>query len=155
MRMLPQRSASAFHLTVGDDDTLSDGDLTAALDFSPAHNEDEHRAVDTQDVDGSHGPLFSVTNPPGTVTVTTYVNGRIQHVALSPSVTKMTEAQLAQEITAVTAIAAIKARAVLHTFVAQRPNRPRRQKLNSSHGTPTTASNHLSQHSWLATVSRC
>ena len=101
-------------------------DDLATLDFSPAGHHDDRSELDAlayapsdnQDVDDSHGPLFAVTNPPGTVTVTTYLNGRIRHVELSPSVTKLTEAQLAQEIIAVTAIAAIKARAALHTFVA-------------------------------------
>lgn len=109
------------------EDAASESDLTAALDFSPIHNEDERPTVDTLDectpvdtheVDNSQGPLFTVANPPGTVTVTTYLNGCVHHVGLSQTVTKMTEAELAQEIMAVTAVAATKARAALHTFVA-------------------------------------
>jgi hypothetical protein len=102
-------------------------DDLAALDFSPTgdHDErsrldalDEYAPVDTHEVDNSQGPLFTVANPPGTVTVTTYLNGCVQHVGLSQTVTKMTEAELVQEIMAVTAVAATKARAALHTFVA-------------------------------------
>ena len=50
--------------------------------------------------------------------MTTYLNGRVQHVGLSPSATKMTEAQLAHEIPVVAEVAAVKARAALHSFVA-------------------------------------
>jgi hypothetical protein len=108
------------------DDAVPEDDNLAALDFSRAPDDeqsavetlDEYSPVDIHEVDNSQGPLFTVTNPPGTVTVTTYVNGCVQHVGLSQTVTKMTEAELVQEIIAVTAVAAIKARAALHTFVA-------------------------------------
>jgi hypothetical protein len=50
--------------------------------------------------------------------VTTYLNGRVQRVDLSPNVTKMTEAQLADEILVVAGVAAMTARSALHTFVA-------------------------------------
>jgi hypothetical protein len=108
-------------------DDGSDCDLTAALDFSSHVDHDDQAAldardeyvpVDTRDVGDSHGPLFTVTNPPGTVAVTTNLNGRVQRVDLSPGVTKMTEAQLANEILVVAGVAAVKARAALHTFVA-------------------------------------
>jgi len=113
-----------------EDDGLdnSGSDLTA-LDFSPTGGDegsgldaiDEYIGVDAiADNDGAvpQGPLFTVTNPPGTVSVTTYLNGRVQHVGLSPGVTKMTEGQLAQEILVAADVAAVKARAALHTFVA-------------------------------------
>jgi ESX secretion-associated protein EspD/H len=115
---------------VDDDPSKGDGsdcDLTAALDFSPTADHDEQSALDaldeyvpadTHDVDDSHGPLFTVANPPGTVAVTTYLNGRVHRVDLAPGVTKMTEAQLAHEILVVAGVAAVKARAALHTFVA-------------------------------------
>src|SRR3954454_23446421 len=133
MRMLPRRSANAFRLNVVDDrpDHRSDRDVPeddnfAALDFSPTPDDEQHAVetldeyspVDMHEVDDSQGQLFTVTNPPGTVTVTTYVNGCVQHVGLSQTVTRITETELAQEIIAVTAVAAIKARAALHTFVA-------------------------------------
>jgi len=106
-----------------------DGSDLTALDFSPTGGDegsdldaiDEYIAVDAiADNDGAvpQGPLFTVTNPPGTVSVTTYLNGRVQHVGLSPGVTKMTEGQLAQEILVAADVAAVKARAALHTFVA-------------------------------------
>jgi ESX secretion-associated protein EspD/H len=109
------------------EDDGSDSDLAAALDFSPTRDPGEQSALDAldefvpvekQDVDDSQGPLFTATNPPGTVVVTAYLNGRVQRVDLSPNVTKMTEAQLADEILVVAGVAAIKARAALHTFVA-------------------------------------
>jgi hypothetical protein len=109
------------------DDALPEDHTFAALDFSTTEDHHEQQAVHaladyapsgTEDVEDSQGPLFTVTNPPGTVTVTTYLNGCVQHVGLAQTVTKMTEAELAQEIMAVTAVAATKARAALHTFVA-------------------------------------
>jgi hypothetical protein len=116
------------HASEDDGSDNSGSDLTA-LDFPPAGCDegsdldaiDEHIAVDAiADNDGAvpQGPLFTVTNPRGTVSVTTYLNGRVQHVGLSPGVTKMTEGQLAQEILVVADVAAVKARAALHTFVA-------------------------------------
>lgn len=107
------------------DDSEPEDDNLAALDFSPTGGDHassldalgDYAPADTHEVDNSQGPLFTVANPPGTVTVTTHLNGRIQRVELSPQVTKMTEAQLAQEIIAVSAVAAVKARATLHGFV--------------------------------------
>lgn len=64
-----------------------------------------------------HGPLFSATNPAGTVTVTAYLNGQVQQVDLAPQVSELTEPELAHEIRAVAAVAAVKASAALHTFV--------------------------------------
>ena len=100
---------------VSDDPSGDDGadsGLAAALDFSVTVDDGQ------SEVDESQGPLFTVTNPPGSVTVTTFLNGQVQRVDLSPSVTKMTEAQLAHEILVVAGIAGMKARAALHSFVA-------------------------------------
>jgi hypothetical protein len=42
--------------------------------------------------------IAKVTNPPGTVSVTAVFDGSIQRIVLSPEVTRMSEAQLADEI---------------------------------------------------------
>ena len=33
-------------------------------------------------------PVFTVTNPPGTVTVTTFMDGRVKQIDLSPKATE-------------------------------------------------------------------
>ncbi|MGV0768386.1 hypothetical protein [Mycobacterium syngnathidarum] len=70
----------------------------------------------TEDEEPDSLPLFSATNPPGTVTVTVYMNGSVQHVNLSPAVTKMTESQLSQEIRNFTGVATEKARAGQYVY---------------------------------------
>jgi len=57
-------------------------------------------AVDTGDeADGEDAPpLFTMTNPPGTVSVSANMSGMIQQVELSAKVNTMSEAELADEI---------------------------------------------------------
>lgn len=59
-------------------------------------------------------PVVQVINPPGTVTVTAYLNGSVAQVELDPKVTMLTEAQLADEIRFVAGVAAKRATAVVH-----------------------------------------
>ncbi|OBG85134.1 hypothetical protein A5699_25240 [Mycobacterium sp. E802] len=59
-------------------------------------------------------PVVQVTNPPGTVTVTAYLNGSVAQVDLDPAATRLTEAQLADEIRFVAGVAAKRATAVTH-----------------------------------------
>lgn len=61
-------------------------------------------------------PLISATNPPGTVTVTAYLNGVVQKIDLAPSVTSSTERELADEIRIVADVAAKKATSAMHIF---------------------------------------
>ncbi|CRZ16586.1 hypothetical protein [Mycolicibacterium neworleansense] len=62
-------------------------------------------------------PVVQAINPPGTVTVTAYLNGSVAQVDLDPKVTAMTEAQLADEIRFVAGVAAKRATAVVHIGV--------------------------------------
>lgn len=59
-------------------------------------------------------PIVQAINPPGTVTVSAYLNGSIAKVDLAPKVATLTEAQLADEILFVAGVAAKRATAVLH-----------------------------------------
>ncbi|MEV0671247.1 hypothetical protein [Mycobacterium sp. NPDC050441] len=59
-------------------------------------------------------PVVHATNPPGTVTVSAYLNGSIAKVDLAPKVAVLTEAQLADEILFVAGVANKRATAVLH-----------------------------------------
>jgi hypothetical protein len=62
-------------------------------------------------------PLFVVTNPPGTVSVTAAISGQLQQVQLSPQASKMTESELGREILRTAAVAIKKAQAGLNYFV--------------------------------------
>lgn len=105
-------------------------DLAAALDFSAPRADDvdvddmyvgdaepEEPAegyidpYEQQEEPEDLGQLFSVSNPPGTLTVTAFLDGGIQSVEISPSVTGMAESELARELLAIAKVAAIKARA--------------------------------------------
>lgn len=111
-------------------DGVSGDDLVAALDFSPPSADDvadpvvepsvEDGAADDFVVDEeAFGPLFSVTNPPGTLTVTAYISGTVQRVDLAPSVTGMTEAELARELLAIAQVAATKAKAGQYEYLLE------------------------------------
>lgn len=64
-------------------------------------------------------PRFEVTNPPGTVTVATFLDGRVEHVYLDHKVTSMTEAQLAEEILVVARLATQDARSAQYAFMLE------------------------------------
>ena len=72
--------------------------------------------ADEQD-DDAPGPMFTVTNPPGTVSVSSLMDGRIQQIDLAPSVSTMTESQLAEEIRVIADLARLKGLAGQHTFM--------------------------------------
>ena len=63
-------------------------------------------------------PMFTVTNPPGTVSVSSLMDGRIQQIDLAPSVTTMTESQLAEEIRVIADLARLKGLAGQYAFMA-------------------------------------
>jgi DNA-binding protein YbaB len=62
--------------------------------------------------------LFTATNPAGTVSVTVLMGGQVLRVNLSPQVTKMTEPELAEEITTIAALARQQAQAGQHAIIA-------------------------------------
>ena len=64
-------------------------------------------------------PLFTVTNPPGTVTVTTFMDGRVKQIDLSPKVTNMTEEDLADEIVVIAGLATQDARSAQYAFMLE------------------------------------
>lgn len=64
-------------------------------------------------------PLFTVTNPPGTVSVSALGDGGIEQVALSEKVASMTEAELAEEIIVIAHLATQKGQAAQHDFLLQ------------------------------------
>jgi hypothetical protein len=110
-----------------DDDPLDAGEDSAldALDeYIPADEPDD--AADpwdtpepsTRDDDTVTTVLFTATNPDGTVSVTALMGGQILRVDLSPHVTRMTESELAEEITVIASLAHRQAQAGQHVLIA-------------------------------------
>ncbi|CKG83635.1 hypothetical protein [Mycolicibacterium smegmatis] len=89
------------------------GDADSSLDALDAVASAPISEVDEPDP----GPLFSATNPPGTITVTAYLSGWLQRIDLAPSVVNMTESQLAREIADLAQIATKKAGAGQYVFL--------------------------------------
>ena len=110
-----------------------DDDGLGAFDFlhpaSPADDDADHDAdsalaafhePDQQAGDGDQEtlfPLFVITNPPGTVSVTVAISGQLQQIQLSPQASRMTESELGREILRTAAVALTKAQAALNYFV--------------------------------------
>jgi len=90
-----------------DDSTTSD--LLDALDPLPYEATADEPSV----------PLFTVTNPPGTVTVTTFMDGRVNRIDLSPKATTMTETNLADEIVVIARLATQDARSAQYSFMLE------------------------------------
>jgi hypothetical protein len=68
--------------------------------------------------DGIDTLLVTATNPAGTVSATALMSGQVVRVALSAQVTRMTEFQLAEEISVISNLARQQAQATQHAFVA-------------------------------------
>jgi hypothetical protein len=123
----------------GDDDH----DDLAALDFSVGGDDDEGSvlgvfddyvpsdeagdtggglaAIDTstEEDEELQSPSFTVTNPAGTVTVSAYLDGRVQRIELTAKVTTMTESHLAEEITIIADLARQKARSAQYAAISE------------------------------------
>jgi hypothetical protein len=72
----------------GDHDDLAALDFTAAEDAAEESVLDalaEYVAPEEAGDDELPVPLFTLTNPPGTVTVTTFMDGRVHQIDLSPN----------------------------------------------------------------------
>lgn len=98
---------SAFDFFVVDRET--GGSDLDAFDPAPEEASDDELPV----------PLFTVTNPPGTVSVTTYLDGRVRRIDLSPRVTAMTETHLCEEILVIAGLATQDARSAQYTFMLE------------------------------------
>ncbi|MGV9797668.1 YbaB/EbfC family DNA-binding protein [Mycobacterium sp. NPDC003449] len=96
-----------------DPDDADDHDSLAALDFvyAPAG------AEPAEDQPGV--PLFSVTNPPETVTVSAYMDGRVHRIELAPKAVDMTERDLADEIVLIADLAGQQGRSAQHSLMLE------------------------------------
>lgn len=120
---------SALDFSTSDDSTFPD-DRASDLDAFNSYVVDDPAAVgENGDVgvlaepdeldDGLPVPLFTVTNPPGTVTVTTFMDGRVQRIDLSSRVSTMTETSLADEILVIARLATQDARSAQYAFMLE------------------------------------
>ncbi len=100
-------------------------DDLAALDFSVSDSETDESDLDAlsdyagTDDDELPVPVFAVTNPPGTVTVTTFFDGRVKQIELSPKATEMTETDLADEIVVIAGLATLDAQSAQYAFMLE------------------------------------
>jgi len=109
------------------DDSDDERDDLAALDFSVAESGQVESDLDAlgdyaeepAEDDELPVPVFAVTNPPGTVTVTAFLDGRVKQVDLSPKVTEMTEADLADEIVVIAGLATADARSAQYAYMLE------------------------------------
>ncbi|RFD23873.1 secretion protein EspD [Mycobacterium uberis] len=67
--------------------------------------------------------IFTVTNPPRTVSVSVLMDGRVDHVELSKRVTWMSESQVASEILVIADLARQKAQSAQYTFILDKMSR--------------------------------
>ena len=108
----------------GPDDERDD---LAALDFSVPESDSARSDLDAlggyvddpAEGDELPVPVFTVTNPPGTVTVTAFLDGRVKQVDLSPKVSDMTEADLADEIVLIAQLATQDARSAQYAYMLE------------------------------------
>lgn len=105
------------------DDETRESDVDALLLYdTAAHTEPETGEEFAAEPDAEPRddepsiPLISATNPPGTVTVSAYLNGTVQQIRLSAAVGAVTESELADEIRVVADVAAKKATSAMHIF---------------------------------------
>ena len=121
--------SQAYDMDFGTNDDHDPGSGLADLDeYAPAEIADvvtvediidsQTGDADEHDDDDAPGPMFTVTNPPGTVSVSSLMDGRIQQIDLAPSVTTMTESQLAEEIRVIADLARRKGLAGQYTLMA-------------------------------------
>lgn len=62
--------------------------------------------------------LFTASNPSGSVSVTVLGGGQVLRAELTPQVTRMTESELAEEVTVISSLARHQAQAGQHVLVA-------------------------------------
>jgi hypothetical protein len=111
-------SALDFYQPVAADDGSDLAALDAFVAYVPADDGAESfLTVPAEDPQAEAEPLFTVTNPPGTVTVSTYLDGRVQHIDLSPRVTTMSEQELAEEIVVIAGLATQDAKSAQYEYM--------------------------------------
>ena len=95
---------------------VGDHGLAAFDDYLPSLPEDDGAAGTAAEAGDA---LFSVTNPPGTVTVSAYFDGRVQRIELSPEAAATPEDELAAEIVVIAGLATQRARAAQFSYMLE------------------------------------
>ncbi|OBG12539.1 secretion protein EspD [Mycolicibacterium celeriflavum] len=90
------------------DDDSSDSVLDALAVYAPA-----------EPVENPESPLFTVTNPTATVGVSTFLDGRISQIDLSPKAAELTEADLAAEVVVIAGLATQEAKSAQHAMMLE------------------------------------
>jgi hypothetical protein len=122
--------ADALDFSVSDESD-EESEVEALDSFAPTEPEDagtelEAIAAATEATDDDEGAdeeygvqLFTVTNPPETVSVSALIDGRTQRVQLSPKANSLTESELAEEIIVLAGLARKKGLAGQHTYLLE------------------------------------
>ena len=116
---------AALDFSSPDVETESDySGLDAVGEYLPADEPEEIGHLDAivpadEGDDEPPVPVFTVSNPPGTVTVSAYLDGRVHEIDLAPTVTRMTEAELAEEIVVIAGLATQSARSAQFSFMLE------------------------------------
>ncbi|OLP01202.1 secretion protein EspD [Mycolicibacterium porcinum] len=125
-----------------DPDDDDDYDGLSALDFSYSDDGSDKAALDSlgtydgiafsgdegsgdgeySDASGDEdenfaASLFTVTNPPESVTVTVFMDGRVHDIELAPKIDNLSERDLAEEILVIAGLAAQKAKSAQYTVM--------------------------------------
>ena len=97
-------------------DDAHDHGLSAFDDYLPSLPEEDTAAGSDAETGES---LFSVTNPPGTVTVSAHFDGRVHRIELSPEAAASPEADLAAEIVVIAGLATQRAKAAQFSYMLE------------------------------------
>jgi hypothetical protein len=105
----------------------------------PEENGSELDAIDsvtedTEEEEEDGMQLFTVTNPPETVSVSAAMDGRTQRIELSPKATSMTESELSDEILVLADLARQKGLAGQHTYLLENVSQTEGQEILSEIG---------------------
>ncbi|GJF13747.1 hypothetical protein NGTWS0302_09710 [Mycolicibacterium cyprinidarum] len=122
---------AALDFSIGNEDGAED-DLGAILSghLSDAAVEEARNDPD----DDLAAAVFTVANPPGTVTVTTLIDGRVHQIELSPEAATLTETVLAEEIVVIADLATQDARS--SQYACSTPRIPRGRPTGTMSATP-------------------
>lgn len=103
-----------------DEPTLDAFDFFDPADDSETEDPSEYASDSEDATDDNDAPamLFTVTNPPGTVSVTVMADGGPMQIDLAPRAVDMTESRLAEEISLMARLAGRNALAGQHVLIS-------------------------------------